>query len=135
MCCGDQLNSHEKADNKLIRVASDLKSAKNDMRIIEHSGVNYRNEPLIKAVALGFKWRKKLEAGDYPSVIALGKSEGYSERYVWKTLRLAYLAPDIVEAILEGRHPAHLNLHKLNDIAFTGDWRLQRLALGFETGA
>jgi len=130
-----EIQLNEKASNQLIRTPNTLKSAKSDTRIIERSGANHRSEPLIKAVALGTHWRTKLEAGEYQSVIALGKSEGYSERYVWKTLRLAYLAPDIVEAIFEGRQPAHLNLRKLNGIAFTGDWRSQRRALGFETSA
>ena len=130
-----EIQLNDKADNQLIRIPSNLKAAKSDARIIERSGANCRNEPLIKAVALGFRWRAKLEAGDYRSVIALGEAEGYSERYVWKTLRLAYLAPDIVDAILEGRQPAHLNLHRLNDIAFTGDWRSQLRALGFEDRA
>ncbi len=119
----------------LLRVPIDLASGKSAIRLIQNDGANQRNEPLIKAIALAHSWRVKLEAGGYKSVISLGRTEGYSERYVWKTLRLAFLAPDIVEAILEGAQRAHLNLNKLNDIAFTGDWRSQRRALGFENRA
>lgn len=54
-----------------------------------------------------------------------------SERYVWKILRLAHLAPDIVEAILDGAHPMDLTLRRLNDTQIASDWREQRAALGF----
>jgi hypothetical protein len=43
------------------------------------------------------------------------------------------LAPDIVEAILDGRQPSHLSLHKINAAKLSGDWRSQRRALGFPT--
>lgn len=119
----------------LLRVPADLASGKSADRLIQTDGANQRNEPLIKAVARGASWRTKLETGVYPSVIALAKSEGYSERYVWKTLRLAFLAPDIVEAILDGRQLPHLTLRKLNDLPLDGDWRSQRRTLGFEPRA
>jgi hypothetical protein len=115
----------------LLRVPADLTSGKSADRLIQNDSANQHNAPLIRAVALGVSWRTKLENGACPSVIALAKSEGYSERYVWKTLRLAFLAPDIVEAILDGRHPAHLNLRRLNDLPLDGDWRSQRRTLGF----
>ncbi|MFC2950594.1 recombinase family protein [Marinicaulis aureus] len=119
----------------LLRVPADLTSGKSADRLIQTDSANRRNEPLIKAVALGASWRSKLENGEHESVIALAKSEGYSERYVWKTLRLAFLAPDIVEAILDGRQPAHLTLRKLNDLPLDGDWGSQRRTLGFEPRA
>ena len=119
---------------QLLRIPVSLASGKSAARIIQRDGANHRNEALIKAIALGIRWRSKLSEGRYPSVLSLAKAEGYSERYVWKTLRLANLAPDIVDAILDGRQPSHLNLHRLNDSAFTGDWCSQRLALGFEPG-
>lgn len=119
----------------LLRIAANLGSAKNADRLIQNDGANQRNEPLIKTVALAYDWRAKLEAGEYPSVISLARGKGYSERYVWKVLRLAFLAPDIIEAILDGRQPSHLALRDLNDISFTGDWSSQRCALGFAKSA
>ncbi len=121
-----------KGHASLLRVPIDLASSKSATRLIQNDGANQRNEPLIKAIALAHSWLAKLEAGEYKSVISLGRTEGYSERYVWKTLRLVFLAPDIIEAILDGRHPAYLTLNKLNALSISGDWRSQRRALGFE---
>lgn len=61
--------------------------------------------------------------------------KGYSNRDVQKIMRLAFIAPDIVEVILDGRQPSHLTLHQVNVTAFTGDWREQRRALGFDQQA
>jgi len=97
----------------------------------DDNGAGQRNEALIRAVALGHDWRRKMERGIYPSIRALADAKGFSDSYAWKVIRLAYLAPDIIEAILDGRQPAHLILHKVNAAQLSGDWRSQRRALGF----
>lgn len=117
--------------NSPIRVPADLAAAKNGTRHIEDDGAGRRNEPLIKALVLAHDWMAKLEAGACASVKALAESVGYSERYVWKVLRLAHLAPDIVEAILDGRQPTGLTLHEVNKTQLSNDWRAQCDALGF----
>ena len=74
--------------------------------------------------------RREMERGAYPTIRALANAKGLSDSYVWKILRLGYLAPDIVEAILDGRQPSHLSLHNLNLTKLPGDWGSQRHALG-----
>jgi hypothetical protein len=44
-----------------------------------------------------------LDEGVYASVNEIGDAENISKSYVSRNLRLALLASDIVEAILEGR--------------------------------
>jgi hypothetical protein len=52
--------------------------------------------------------------------------------YFTRVLRLAYLAPDIVEAIIEGRQPPELTANKLIRVkSLPIDWPGQREALGF----
>jgi hypothetical protein len=52
--------------------------------------------------------------------------------YAARVSRLNYLAPDIVAAILDGKHPVDLTANKLMaDTRFPLDWRAQRAALGF----
>ena len=52
--------------------------------------------------------------------------------YAARLIRLNYLAPDIVAAILGGKQPADLTANKLMaDTRFPVDWRAQRAALGF----
>ncbi|HUF57470.1 MAG TPA: hypothetical protein VMM55_13010 [Thermohalobaculum sp.] len=61
---------------------------------------------------------------------------GREHRAIARTLPLAFLAPDIVEAILEGRQPIELTASKLKQLA-PGllDWDSQRRVLGFATTA
>ncbi|MEL6485593.1 MAG: recombinase family protein [Pseudomonadota bacterium] len=54
-----------------------------------------------------------------------------SSPYDRNILRLAFLAPDIQRAILDGRQPLHLNLEALKTIDIPLAWSLQRKALGF----
>jgi hypothetical protein len=48
-------------------------------------------------------------------------------------LPLAFLAPDIVEAILQGRQPVELTVLRLKRIGLPLSWVEQRRLLGFES--
>lgn len=67
-----------------------------------------------------------------PSLLIASDEVFGRDSYVWKILRLAFLAPDIVEAIIDGKQPVNLTLRRVNDIQISADWRLQREALGFQ---
>ena len=58
---------------------------------------------LVKALARAWRWQRMLDEGVYASVSDIGDAENISKSYVSRILRLALLAPDIVEAILAGR--------------------------------
>ena len=60
---------------------------------------------LVKALARAFRWRRMLEEGRYGSLADLAAAEKINPSYVSRVLRLTLLAPDIVEAILDGRRP------------------------------
>lgn len=85
---------------------------------------------LVKAVARAFRWRRLLEEGRYDSVIDLARGEKINKSYVSRILRLTLLAPDIVEAILNGRQPATLGLPDLMAV-FPVEWEAQRRILVF----
>ena len=57
---------------------------------------------LVKALARAWRWQRMLDEGVYTSVSEIGDAENISKSYVSRILRLALLAPDIVEAILAG---------------------------------
>ena len=62
----------------------------------------------------------------------IAKSEGIVPSYVTRLFRLTILAPDIVSAILQGRHPPELTARRLmDDTRLPLDWNEQRQALGF----
>ena len=58
---------------------------------------------LVKALARAWRWQRMLDEGVYTSVSEIGDAENISKSYVSRILRLALLAPDIVEAILAGQ--------------------------------
>ena len=61
---------------------------------------------MVKAIARAFRWRDMLESGEYATIREIADAEKINESYVGRVLRLTLLAPDIVEAILDGRQPA-----------------------------
>ena len=68
---------------------------------------------LVKALARGFRWRRMLEEGRYGSISEMAKAEGVERGYVGSLLRLTLLAPEMVEAILNGRQPEGVTLPTL----------------------
>jgi hypothetical protein len=86
--------------------------------------------PLIKAVARAYGWLEKVIQGQVFDMRSLARDAGLTDRYVSKVFRCAFLAPDIVEAILTGRQPRDLTFDKLcQDIPLS--WVEQRERLGF----
>lgn len=68
---------------------------------------------LIKALARAFRWKRMLETGEYATIADLAEREGIAAPYLNRTMRLAQLAPDLVEAILDGRQPRDLTLEAM----------------------
>jgi DNA invertase Pin-like site-specific DNA recombinase len=87
---------------------------------------------LVLAVARGRTWAAALRRGEYADTAAIAGECGLGESYVRRILRLAYLAPDIVEAIAEGRQPRGLTLERLLSPAPLA-WAEQRQRFGFAT--
>jgi hypothetical protein len=59
---------------------------------------------IVKALARAHRWKTMLESGEYTSPTELAKSEKINLSYCCRVLRLTLLAPDIVEALLDGKH-------------------------------
>ena len=81
---------------------------------------------LIKA----FVWQDKMKKENL-FIEDLAKSEGLSREYVGKVLRMTYLAPDIVTAIVDGVYPKTLSLRKILESEIPLLWSQQRLKYGF----
>ena len=65
---------------------------------------------LLKALARGFRWQKMLREGDYQTLEEIADVENINPSYVSRLLRMTLLSPEIVEAILAGRHPDGLTM-------------------------
>ena len=83
---------------------------------------------LVKALARAFRWRRMMEAGRYGTINELAAAEKINSSYVSRLLRLTLLAPDIVEAILDGRQPEGMTLPGLME-PFPVEWGRQRRGL------
>ena len=80
---------------------------------------------LVKALARVFRWKRMLEAGEFATINDLAVHEAIAPPYLTRVLRLTLLAPDIVEAILDGAHGPEVTLAALME-PFPGDWEWQR---------
>jgi hypothetical protein len=65
---------------------------------------------LLKALGRAFRWKRLLDNGTYASVSDIARAEKLDRTYVGDILRLTLLAPEIVEAIVEGRQPEGMTL-------------------------
>ena len=83
---------------------------------------------LAKALARAWRWQRMLDEGIYATVSEIGEAENISKSYVSRILRLALLAPDIVEAILAGRADQSLILEQL-ERPLPASWEEQRRCL------
>ena len=81
---------------------------------------------LIKALARAFRWKKMLESGEFATINELAEREGIAPSYMARVLRLTLLAPDIVEAILDGRQGPEVTLGRLLE-GFPVEWEGQRI--------
>ena len=89
------------------------------------------DDALVKALARAFRWKRMLESGEFATIADLAEHERIAAPYLTRTLRLAFLAPDLVEAILDGRQPSSLSLEKLRKPLPTG-WLEQRQLLSLD---
>jgi hypothetical protein len=89
-----------------------------------------RDDTLIKALLRAHRWRRRIESGEVRSITDLAEQEGVTLAYVCRLPPLTCLAPDIVEAILDGRQPKGLRLAKMLGNGPL-DWGEQRGKWGF----
>lgn len=85
--------------------------------------------PLQKALVQGFQYRDALENGEVANVSELARREGQERAFLFRALSLVNLAPDIIEAILDGKEPSTVTLSRLRK-GFPNDWDEQRKFFG-----
>jgi hypothetical protein len=83
---------------------------------------------LLKALARAFRYQRLLDEGRYASISEMAAAEKLDRGYIGRLLQLTLLAPDIVEAILDGRQPEGLGLPALLE-PLSVAWTEQRARL------
>jgi len=88
------------------------------------------NPTLIKAIAKSYLWNRQLLSGEVKDFKGIQKREGHKDsRHIVNIINLRFLAPDIIESILNGTQRRDLSLQKLFSIK-TLDWSEQFRILG-----
>jgi hypothetical protein len=125
-------------DRRLTRISITepvaLRRAGREMALLVGSTVAAdRSDPsLLRLIAKAWALREALVSSTAPSLTAVAAEQGISQSYATRLVRLAWLAPDIVEAILGGCQPTNLTASRLmQDTHIPTDRRDQRRALGF----
>lgn len=118
----------DKGHTITIRVPLTLKKRGGRKLIITPGGreakgkVETSGDPsLVKALARAFRWRGQLESGAFATIHELAAAEKINSSYISRMLRLTLLAPDMVEAILDGRQPKGVTLPGLLE-PFPVEW-------------
>lgn len=124
----------ESAAPHQIMVPVALRSRQGVMRLV-FAPASTRTAPgidraLIRTVARAFHWWEQIERGHYLSIQALAKAEGVSGSYLTRVLRLAFLSPAMISAIVRGEQPRSLSARQLiNGPPLPSDWASQQQAL------
>jgi site-specific DNA recombinase len=84
---------------------------------------------LVASIVRGRHWLDELVADAAASTETIAKREGCSVRKVNMTISLAFLAPDLVKAAIDGRLPHGMGVVRLADLP--AEWSRQREMLGF----
>ncbi len=95
----------------------DLKSAKPD-------------QSFVSALVKAFQWQDLVDQGVYASPKELAEKENIEVTHVYRLIRLTMLAPDIIEAVLDGTQPRTLTMQNIVR-GFPISWKEQRALYGF----
>ena len=98
-------------------------------------GLTQQNQPsrgdpaLIKAIARGREWFDELATGRARSLEELAQRAGITRRYIRRLVDLAFVSPQLVDAILQGRQPVKLTATRLTELDLPLDWTKQHALL------
>ena len=113
----------------VLSIPARLKRTGVEMRMVVEDGSEPANvDPvLVRLLLRAHAIRTRLLEEPSLTLKEIAAEEGISSSYVTRLLRLAFLAPDIVTAILKGRHPPQLTTNRLmDDTRLPLDWAAQR---------
>jgi hypothetical protein len=116
----------------VIETAAQLKRCGGEIRLVvppDSPGAPPHSVPsLIRAISRAHDWVDRIMRGEALNQRSIAKETGLDERYISHIIPLAFLAPDLTEAILEGRQAADLSLDTCLGHS-VADWNLQRTQL------
>ena len=79
---------------------------------------------ILKALGRAWAWRRKLESGEMTTVGEIAKAEKVTDRFVSRTMRLAYLSPDVLERLVIGEEPPSISWNNMVKATYV-PWQAQ----------
>jgi hypothetical protein len=102
------------------------RGGRKEMRLPDGAAEPRRSDnTLVKALARAFRWKRMLETGEFATIAELAEHERMALSYMTRVMRLTLLAPDIVEAILDGKQGPEVTLARMLK-PFDVEWHEQR---------
>jgi hypothetical protein len=80
--------------------------------------VRSQDPHILKALGRAWAWRRKLENGEMATVGDIAKAEEVTDRFVSRTMRLAFLAPEVLERHVVKQQPPALSVAELIDATY-----------------
>jgi site-specific DNA recombinase len=117
-----------------LTIPARLKRVGKEMKILIENGSDPAtpDASLVRALVRAHVIRDRILADKSLTLEEIAKSENIVPSYATRLFRLTLLAPDIVSAIIGGKHPPELTARKLlDDTRLPLDWNEQRRSLGF----
>ena len=109
------------------------RGGKKEMQLPEGATQSQRTDStLVKALARAFRWKRMLESGEYATIAELAEREGIAPSYMTRVLRLTLLAPDIIDAILDGKQGPEVTLARVLELV-PAEWERQYGLVMFAT--
>ena len=107
-----------------------------ELRLVINGGARASrktDQSLLRAVARAHCWFDDLVSDRCGSMVEIAKRNGVGKQYVSRLIRLAFLAPEMVERIVAGRLPPELTAQALRTgpLDIPVSWAAQKRALGF----
>jgi hypothetical protein len=130
---GEPSHSSSVHDDLCVEVPFEIKRRGVEAKLIVARGMERKpDETLVMLVAKAHRWMNQLTEETDLSIAALAAREAVGRSDLGRILPLAFLAPDIIDAIVAGTHPVDLTASRLRRTGHLPfEWSAQRDLLGF----
>src|SRR5262245_62053709 len=131
-----QTTRNQPHDILRLKVEARLQRVGREMKLVVHNADDraQADPGLLRIIARAHDFQERLMQDPDLTVPAIASQERLTIGYLSRLLRLPSMAPDIVTAIINGKHPPELSAKRLMRLALQlpTNWAEQRKMLGFE---
>ena len=119
-----------------VRIQIAMKRCGYNVRLVmtdDKNNQSFKDQNLIDYLSKAYRWLNLITSGKVQSIKKIADAENLDQFHVARMINKAFLAPDIIRAVLNGTQPAHFTLKYLKEFrALPQDWNVQKSQFGFE---